>query len=339
MAGFLHKNKRFIDYQLTEFGRDKISEGALDLKYYTFSDSSIVYDENTDSSKSFKVSSLKDFIPFEVDTNVSNIINPEYTLSSMLSFDDLDNNILFKNKDSNETLSDHLINLKLIDNKNLVLKNDDREINFDYKLEREVFDFNNSSQTYTTVKSGLVNAKNIEYIAKDKRFTNKTRNKYLPPKKTYLNIESEETDPLSSNKLEVIFKSLKTSQQIPEFSNRNDFIIEIVKLLRNTDGVMKLDYVLNEEKMIDEDVFLFELHKVIDNPNISGEDDTLQKLSFVDIGEFYDEEEYNFKRIFLIGKFLLTRNIKDEINPENLRKRFEINNDYSFVNMFTLVVE
>lgn len=339
MAGFLHKNKRFIDYQLTEFGREKISEGSLDLKYYTFSDSSIVYNENLDSSKSFKVSSLKDFLPFEVDTNVSNIINPEYTLSSMLTFDDLDNNILFKNKDANKTISDYLIDLKLIDNKNLVLKNDDREIKFDYELERELFDFQSSSQTYSTVKSGLINARNIEYISKDRRFANKTRNKYLPPKNTFLNIDSEEIDPLSSNKLEVIFKSLKTEQQIPEFTTRNDFIVKIVKILRNAEGVMKLDYVLNEEKMIDEDVFLFELHKIIDDPNIVGEDDTLQKLSFVDIGEFYDEEEYNFKRIFLIGKFLLTRNIKDEINPENLRKRFEINNDYSFVNMFTLVVE
>lgn len=341
MSGFLEKNKRLVDYKITNFGREKLSEGGLDLKYYSFSDSSIVYSENTLSEKSFKVSELSNFLPFEVDVSVTNIINPEYTLSSVLTFEDSDNNILFKNKSlnsTNDTLSGHLTRLKLLDNKTLISKNDNREISFDYKLERDEFDFKNNINAYTTIKSNQVSLRNIEYIAKDKRFSEKTRNKFLPPKGSFKEASKEEKNPMSSNKSGVLFKSFKTNDTIPDFLNRENFVVEMTRLLRKTDNIIKLDYVLNEEKKLDEDVFLFEIHKVINNTNTSGEN-TLEKLSFVDLGEFYDEIEYNFKRIFLIGKFFLSRNVKDEINEENKRKRFEINNDYSFVNMFTLVVE
>ena len=338
MSGFIEKNKRFIDYRITEYGKEKISSGGLDLKYYTFSDSSITYKENTGSSKSFKVSDIADYLPFEVDTNVTNIINPEYTLSSVLTFDDQDNNILFTNKSSNNTLADHLIKLKLLDNKTLISKNDDREINFDYELERDEFDFKNNVNAYPTIKSSLTSLRNIEYISKDRRFSQKTRNKFLPPEGSFKSAAGEESNPMAFNQQGVLFKRFKTENNIPTFTDRGTFIVEMIKLLRKSNNILKLDYVLNEEKALSEDVFLFELHKVINNGNIPGED-TLEKMSFVDLGEFYDEIEYNFKRVFLIGKFFLTRNVKDEINKENRRKRFEINNDYSFVNMFTLVVE
>ena len=339
MSGFLEKNKRLVDYKITDFGREKIAEGGLNFKYYSFSDSSIVYKENVLSEKSFKVSDLSNFLPFESDVSVTNIINPEYTLSSVLSFDDLDNKLLFKNKSSNSTISDHLISLKLLDNKTLISESDDRAISFDYKLERDDFDFKSNINSYVTIKSGRISLRNIEYISKDRRFSQKTRNKFLPIKGSFKVATKEEKNPMASNKLGVLFKSFKTNHTIPEFSNRERFIVEMVSLLRKSDNIIKLDYVLNEEKKLDEDVFLFEIHKVINNENIVGEEDTLEKLSFVDLGEVYDEIEYNFKRIFLIGKFFLTRNIKDEINIENKRRRFEINNDYSFVNMFTLVVE
>lgn len=339
MAGFLEKNKRLVDYKLTEFGRDKLSEGSLSLKYYTFSDSSISYEEDLDSSLDFKVSSLSNYLPFEVDTNVTNIINPEHTLSSMLSFDDLDRNILFANKDQNSTLSDHLINLKLLDNKDLVESLGERKIVFSYELnpDRSEFDFKNNASTYSTVKYSKIDLKDIEYICKDKRFLQKTRNKYLPPKNSFKGLEIEQQDPESFKPLEFLFKSLNVQSRIPDFVDRNDFVAELLNILSKEKNIFKLEYVLDEDKMSNEDVYLFELHKIISS-EVQNKN-TLQKISFIDLGEFYDKKEYSFKRVYLAGKIFLTKNIKDEIDSENRRKRFNINNDYSFINMFVLVVE
>jgi len=335
MAGFLEKNKRLIDYKLTEFGRDKLAKGSLGLKYYTFSDSSIKYEENLESTQSFKVSSLKNYLPFEVDVNVTNIINPEYTLSSVISFDDLDNDILFVNKSTNSTLSDHLINLRLLDNKNVLTNIDNRTIDFDFKDERDEFDFKNNAAVYPTVKFGNIDLRNVEYVCKDKRFIDKTRNKYLPPKNSFKEESAEEANPESFRPIEFLLKNLNIQESLPQFTTKELFISELLRKLDKSKEIFKLDYVLNEEKMSDDDVYLFELHKVFQSNNIS----VNQKLSFVDLGEFYDEKEYSFKKVYLVGKIFLTKNIKDEIDVENKRKRFSINNDYSFVNMFTMVVE
>lgn len=338
MAGFLEKDKRLIDYKLTEFGRDKLSSGSLSFKYYTFSDSNIVYNENTNSNKSFKVSDLSSYLPFEVDVNVSNIINPEYNLSSVISFDQLDNNILFVNKESNSTLSDHLFDLKLIDNKNLVNENDNREIFFDFKDEKDEFDFGENTRTssYPTVKHLSTNITNLEYVHQDKRFEDKIRNKFLPVENSSKDFTQEELNKLNKSNIEILFKRLSINELIPSINNKEDFVVELIKTLEKNNKIFKLDYVLNEEKMIDEDVFLFELHKIKnDQTNL----ETLEKLSFVKLGEFYDKKEFNFKQVYLIGKLFLTRNIKDRISEENRRLYYSINNDYSFVNMFTLVIE
>ncbi len=331
MAGFLEKNKRLIDYKLTEHGRDKLSLGSLKYKYYTFSDSSIFYNEDTSTEKSFKVSSLKSFLPFEVDSNVNNIINPEYTLSSVISFDELDNNILFVNKSTNSTVSDYLIDFKYLDNKTLTTDNLERDISFDYSFEQDEYDFVNVG-SYPTIKINTETLNNIEYVSKDKRFIDKTRNLFLPPVNKGGVSSTIVGDISLSNPIENIFKNFKTEQTLPEYTNRNDFMIKMINVIQSESNLHRLEYVLNEESMIDEDAYLFEIHRV----NL---DNTLDKFSFVNLGSFYDKKEYVFKSIYLIGKIFLTRNIKEEINEENKRYSFSINNDYSFVNMFTMVVE
>lgn len=331
MAGFLEKNKRLIDYSLTEYGRDKLSLGDLTYKYYTFSDASVVYNENTNTQKSFKVSSIDSYLPFEVDTNVTNILNPEYTLSSVISFDDLDSNILFVNKSSNKTVSDYLIDLKYLDDKVLTTDNLERDIEFDYVFEQDEYDFTNLG-SYPTIKTNVETLSNIDYVSKDKRFIDKTRNLFLPPINKDLSRSAIASNIAAQNPIENIFKNFKSEYKLPSYSNRNDFMIEMINIMQSEKNLHRLEYVFNEEKMIDEDVYLFEIHKVSDNGN-------LDKISFIDLGSFYDEKEYVYKNIYLAGKIFLTRNIKEEINEENNRYYFNINNDYSFVNMFTMVVE
>lgn len=333
MAGFLEKDKRLIDYKLTEFGREKLATNGLDFKYYTFSDSSIFYNENKASIKNFKVSSKEAFNLLEVDTASLNIINQEYTLSSVITFDQLDNNILFSNKEANRTLSDYLIDLKLLDNKNLTSRTNNT-IKFDYELnsERNDFDFLKRVDNYPTISRHSISLREIKTIKNEKRFSGYVRNKFLPPENIDGNAIIFSTLE-SNNPVEYIFKSMKSEGSLPIFSNKDDYIVDLVNHIEKNNDLFKLDYVLNEEEMLDEDVYLFELHEVDSNSN------KLQKLAFVNIGTFYDKVSYTYKTVYLIGKIYLTSNQKEEINTDSKRKKFILNNDYSFINMFTLVVE
>lgn len=333
MAGFLEKDKRLIDYKLTEFGREKLATNGLDFKYYTFSDSSIFYNEDKETIKNFKVSSKEAFNLLEVDTASLNIINPEYTLSSVITFDQLDNNILFSNKESNSTLSDYLIDLKLLDNKNLTSRKSN-VVKFDYELNpnRNEFDFLKRVDNYPTISRHSISLREIKTIKDEKRFSGYIRNKFLPPE----NIDGDSiiiNTLESSNPLEYVFKSMKSEVNLPIFLNKEDYVVDLISHIEKNNDLFKLDYVLNEEEMLDEDVYLFEMHEVDDTNG------KLQKLAFVNLGSFYDKSSYMFKTVYLIGKIYLTSNLKEEINTDSKRKKFIINNDYSFINMFTLVVE
>jgi hypothetical protein len=333
MAGFLEKDKRLVDYKLTEFGREKLATKGLDFKYYTFSDSSIFYKEDKETSKNFKVSSKEAFNLLEVDTTSLNIINPEYTLSSVITFDQLDNNLLFTNKEINSTLSDYLIDLKLLDNKNLSSRKSNT-IKFDYQLDkdRNEFDFKNRVDSYPTISSHRTSLRELKPIKDEKRFSDYIRNKLLPPK----NIDGDQSvinTSASRNPLEYIFKSMKSEGNLPVFRNKDDYIVDLLNFIESNGDLFKLDYVLNEEEILDEDVYLFEMHEVNDTSK------KLKKLAFVNLGSFYDKKTYMYKSVYLIGKIYLTSNLKEEINTNSKRKKFILNNDYSFINMFTLVVE
>ena len=60
MSGILNKKNRIIDYKLTENGRKQIQNGDINFKYYTLSDSSIVYHEKN-TTNDFKVSDSEFF--------------------------------------------------------------------------------------------------------------------------------------------------------------------------------------------------------------------------------------------------------------------------------------
>ena len=80
------------------------------------------------------------------------------------------------------------------------------------------------------------------------------------------------------------------------------------------------------------------------------------KLSFIDLGVFYDKKMLKEKRVFLIGKVINTRNFNEENNSEEeskiifsfnkgklqdktTNKSFLLSNFYSFLCMYTLIAE
>ena len=78
----------------------------------------------------------------------------------------------------------------------------------------------------------------------------------------------------------------------------------------------------------------------------------ISKLSFIDMGEIFDSNKNITKRIFLIGKLIKTKNSTDEVfdntmfqNNNGILDKTAINNIlllgsyYSFINMFTLIID
>ena len=340
MSGFLDKKKRVIDYKITESGLDKMSRGRFYPKYYTFSDGSIFYDFDEKNTSDFKISNALDsYLPFENSRELEADLNPEVRLDRIIKFDNQEKTRVFTTAEQTaKTLSDKIIEKKYLDNLTSDFqKGSKSSISFDYEEEKEEFDFINRQllKAYPTIKFLSEDASNLSYIQNEKRFLHKTRNLNLPPSNSSL-VDTPITE-TNDIPVEFLFKSLEDkSLSLNSFDTREDSIINIVKSLSNNKRLFKLEYILNEDDKKDEDIYLFELHKVIEN---TGLDDTLEKVAFIKMGDFIDKGDLKQKSVFLIGKIMRTRDLKDTIDPENNFRNFKIDIDYSFVNMFTLVVE
>ena len=334
MSGFLSKKKDFIDFKISELGIDKLSRSKFNIKYYTFSDSSIFYQEDLDLKKNFKISRSKEsFLPFENCAIESLSINPEISLENTVNFNQKNAKFLLKTAVTDKTVSDNIIEKKFIDDATINLNSANlSSIKFQIKKEDSQFDFKNKTfiRRYPTIKFLNSDISNESFINEDLRFKHKIRNKFLPP---IINDQIEEDEALKLPIINYIFKSYETDKySVEENDDRNTVIEKVVRALSEDNNVFKLDYKLDESNKKEEDIYLFEIHKVITNSN-------LEKLCFVKLSEYIDSKTNKNINVYLIGKIFLTRNIKDFIDLENNRLNYSIDNDYSFINMFTLVVE
>lgn len=322
MSGFLDKKSRLIDYKLTNFGQSKIAKGNLNFQYYTFSDSEIVYSEDSEIKSDFKISnSEKFYFPFEVEISGQNLINPEYKLDRIINYDNLEENVLNKSIDLNYTITQYLKETMFLDNFKVKSKLKEENINFVFLDEKDDFDFNNILLEYPTIKYNTEDLSNLEIIQNDRRFLHKIKNKTLPIKEqNSQNLRTVNT----INDIFYIFKHFDTNNYKIS-NNRNESIINVLKDLKNNNKIYKMEYEINALNINDEDVYLFELHEINDN--------VLNKLTFIDLGEIFDKSTETVKSIYLIGKVLL--------NSPNIdrQSKLRINIDYSFVNMFILVAE
>ena len=96
--------------------------------------------------------------------------------------------------------------------------------------------------------------------------------------------------------------------------------------------------IFSSSKKSKDKIYLNSRSLYLKNNNVL-ENNNLEKLCFINIGSFIDETSFKQFNVYLIGKIFLTRDIKNFIEKESNNLNYSINNDYSFVNMFTLVVE
>ena len=314
MAGFLDRKNRLIDFKLTHDGKSQLSNGNdLRFKYYTFSDSSIVYHENHDSLKDEKISNSEEFfLPFENDSEVSIKANPELYLDGKVSYDNRDVNIVFKNNSTNISLSDFLIQKKYLDKKTLsIIENN--EILFSSKEEFDSFNFVNNVniRSYPTIKFLSEDISNLDEMLYDKRFLDKTRFKTLVPINTdgsQVDIEQKETK--ENFNVNFLFKTFDDPRlNLLESDSKNESINKMLNALENNTKVFFQRYNINQDFQKQEDAYII------------------------------DPSSGRQRSIYLIGKIILTRKITDSVNAENRQFIYNVDNDYCFISMFTMVVE
>ena len=335
MAGFLNKKNRLIDYKLTENGRKQLASGDIRFKYYTFSDRSINYEASIQDNKIISDSEFY-YLPFEVTTNPGVVNNPEYYLSSELTFDNIENNLFQTNKlqaTLAETLSSQrYLTTKKITNNALSEYSDLAFNNINFRSEIDFVD-SRLVRRYPTIKFVEESIKNLKSVKNDKRFSNYIKNKKLIPRSS-LDIEILSDDVSSTiNPVDFIFKSLDLQNNIQISDTREDAIVKSInKIEENKDKIFCFDFELNNSYLSNNDVFSFEIHN-IDSQN------KLNKLPVVNLGNFFDKKKGKYVSIYLIGKFFKINDIKEIINAENKTYQFEEISDYYFINLFTLVAE
>ena len=363
MAGILDKKSRVIDFIITENGRSQIEDGDIRYKFATFSDSSIIYTKDHELSKNNRSeisSSEFNYIPLELSTKVNSTLNPEfdlgkffsYTNNNILDASEVKNSINFNNSAdlllSKESLSNKLKNLNLITTKNKI--NSSSSIEFiDNGYRNLDIDFQGRANKYKTIDSYKIKKEKLPVIALDKRFSNKINYKMLIPKditgvNLYKKDQFKNIDALNDfNTTGFIFSSynINSNNSNKEVLSREKEVTKIINFLEEDESIHKKVYEIENNSL--ENTFIFELHELnIDKNN-------LEKLSFVKIGDFYDKETSSIKHVYLIGKVVNSRdNTKDldvlfnfndgNINLKN-KSKFAISAYYSFVTMFTLVVE
>ena len=128
--------------------------------------------------------------------------------------------------------------------------------------------------------------------------------------------------------------------------SRNKTIVDVLDTMSKDDYLYKKVY--NLEEVTESDSFVFELHELVsseDSPNIVN----LNKLHFIKAGEFYDNNSAKLKKVYLVGKLFNTREDTSDldvlfmfnngvVNLESDRE-FTFSAYFSFVNLFTIVVE
>ena len=337
MAGFLDKKKRFIDYKLTELGREKMSRGSLDFKYYTFSDRSICYSKKLDQDNSFNISdsdSFKNFFPFEATSNERIQLNPELSLNEMLDYKDLSHSRIYGIvAKSNKTLAEKINNNLIIEDITVQNKVNRNTIFFSKISVEPVYDFISSDfiANYPTIKLPSENVNNLPTIKEDKRFQHFTKNKKLVPiNKSGVSASFVEEEEAS---LELLFKNLEIENiNLRQALNREQVITTVLNSLEDNIDIFSLKYDLSEDYAKDSDEFLFELHSIKNNE--------LEKLAFIKIGDFINDKNQKQYTVYLIGKLIKlgTKKTRD-FNRENRSLVVDISQDYVFFNLFTLVIE
>ena len=185
MAGILDKKSRLFDYQLTTDGRKQIQSNDLRFVYASFSDSSIVYNEDESKFGLFKnkIDGSEDFfLPLESTTKENTTFVKEFKLNSeeksyndVFTFD-IEQDLITSAKSKINEIS---ISSKIINQQILTRKTGLSPETFTFKIqstsESGEFNFKNTRNInlYPTILNSHTSVRNIQPIYNDKRFSEK----------------------------------------------------------------------------------------------------------------------------------------------------------------------
>lgn len=362
MSGILDKKSRFVDYVLTENGRRQIQNNDIRFRYATFSDKSIVYQEKDKVSLDDKlnISDEMFYLPFEQNTNVNDDLNPEFSLKNFISYDNDDsssltlNDLNFDSKvneiENNLSIGANLRNLKYLET---ISPRDIESIKF---IDQESVENNNkfrllnANRIYDTlIQKDSVIVSNLPSITLDKRFSQKNNFKRLIPTSDGVELYDEkETSAFyqRGSDINYVLSNYNEDAKVNENDSINDAVLKTIKHMMENKSIEKKVYEVSNYSS--DDLYILDFHEF----NYDSENSAMKnsKLSFIDIGTFYNKKGQE-KNVYLIGKVINSRNNnnKDDdivfsfnkgvIQEKSPNKAFVLSNYYSFLCMFTLVVE
>ena len=355
MSGILDKKSRIIDFVITRNGREQIENGDIRYKFATFSDQSILYTRDHEKSK-IKKSDITNsefyYLPLETPTLKNSEINPEIDIFNIgvKNFED-DGTISVESKITdflqNESTIGYFKKLNILRTKSLLDKNKTLEFiepetnNNDFNLSS-----NSSPEKYPTIKQLQIDKSEVPVTALDKRLSFKTNFLFMPPTdisgaNLYSNDSFRNIDDLdeenSTSFLLTSYNSLVNKSNV--FESRDKEILNILDTMSKDKNLYKKVYELKDPT--ENDSFIFEMHEI--------KGTLLSKLYFIKAGEFYDKNTASIKKVYLVGKLYNTRQDSTDtdvlfmfnngvVNLES-DKEFTFSTFFSFVNLFTIVIE
>ena len=371
MSGILDKKERVLDFIITENGRAQLQDNDIRIKYASLSDASINYTKNHELSKQSK-SEISDsefhYLPLESSPKVLSNINPEFSLNRFFSYnydDVLDLNSLNEEQRAllvdpedyyNELQKFYQSSSFLSNIKQLKLLTTERLLNKDvpFKIEsfgsdKELHEFS-STKKYKTIKKNKETLKNLPVVCLDKRFSHKTNNKILIPKDIsgkdlYRKDQFKKIESVTSkdNGSGYLLENYVVSNE-SNISSREKEIANIIKSLEKDESIYKKEHVIINGS--DRLTLLFEMNEIEHGEN-SSKKLLLKKLHFIKIGDFYIDNI--LKKVYLIGKIVNSRDVDEDLDSIfsfndgtiNLKSNstFILSAYYSFVTMFTLIIE
>lgn len=367
MAGILDKKTRVLDYILTKEGRSQLKDGGdLRFVYATVSDRGLEYTSKQSVNKltfeeadqlfttsSHKISDTERFyLGFEANSTFVDRLNPEYSLIGGVSYPKSTNNTIdehglnqFSIEEDFESLSasmtgsftDKIHALKIIDTFNQI-ESEEIVLNNVDDLKDVTYNFADFDiDKYPTLVSSNLNLSKEKTLQEDLRFSHKNNfKKLVPVNKDGSQLFSSDSGVDLTNNYEFIFKKYEKGLDIPEGTSRDTTIKRIIKSLESDNGIYKTIFEVTNPT--ENDIWITQIFET------NSTDKKFDKLVAIDLGEFYFEDSGLSKQIFLFGKvYQSSKKGKDTRTSDEhapvYEKEFILSREYSFVNIFTLVIE
>jgi len=366
MAGILDKKTRVLDYILTREGRSQLKDsGDLRFVYATVSDRGVEYTSKQSVNKltfeqadqlfttsSHKISDTERFyLGFEANSTFVDRLNPEYSLIGGVSYpkstlsivDDYGLNQYNIEEDFSKlsasmtgSFTEKIRSLKIIDTFNQI-ESDEIFLSNAEDLKNIVYDFTDFDiDKYPTIVSSNLNIDKEKTLLEDLRFFHKSNFKKLVPINKYVTqLFSSNVIDLTNN-YEFIFKKYEKGINISDDTPREEVLKRIIKSLENDNRMYKTIFEVTNPT--ENDIWITQIFET------NSTDKKFDKLVALDLGEFYFEDTGQTKSVFLYGKiYQSSKTRKDTYTSDEpalaYEKEFILSKEYSFVNIFTLVIE